>query len=43
MRSRVAEAGTVDSGGATLQTGRAVLHRWTGAVPNPFAVRGPAG
>ncbi|MFB8139306.1 hypothetical protein [Streptomyces parvus] len=41
-RYYVAEAGTVDSGGTTLQTGRAVLHRWTGAVPNPFAVRGPA-
>ncbi|MGX1955091.1 hypothetical protein ACWIGY_32910 [Streptomyces anulatus] len=39
-RSYVAEAGTVDSGGTTLQTGRAVLHRWTGAVPDPFTVLG---
>ncbi|MFJ9888855.1 hypothetical protein ACIQRW_23700 [Streptomyces sp. NPDC091287] len=39
-RYYVAEAGTVDSGGTTLQTGRAVLHRWTGAVPNPFTVLG---
>ncbi|WP_097871246.1 hypothetical protein [Streptomyces sp. rh34] len=37
-RFYVAEAGTVDSGGNTLQTGRAVLHHWTGAVPNPFTV-----
>ncbi|MFF0446763.1 hypothetical protein ACFYT4_10160 [Streptomyces sp. NPDC004609] len=36
-RHYVAEAGTVSSGGVTLQTGRAVLHRWTGATPNPFA------
>ncbi|MEU2148037.1 hypothetical protein ABZ741_27555, partial [Streptomyces globisporus] len=42
-RYYVAEAGTVESGGITSQTGRAVLHRWTGAVPNPFAVRGPGG
>lgn len=39
-RYYVAEAGTVDSGGTTLQTGRSVLHRWTGAVPNPFTVLG---
>ncbi|MGV9316606.1 hypothetical protein ACWDR0_31135 [Streptomyces sp. NPDC003691] len=31
----VAEAGTRTAGGVTLRTGRAVLHRWTGAV-NPF-------
>ncbi|MFH8886666.1 hypothetical protein [Streptomyces californicus] len=36
-RFYVAEAGTVDSGGTTLQTGRAVLRRWTGATPDPFA------
>ncbi|MFI6285128.1 hypothetical protein ACIBCM_10265 [Streptomyces sp. NPDC051018] len=36
-RHYVAEAGTVPSGGVTLQTGRAVLHRWTGGTPNPFA------
>ncbi|MGW1978288.1 hypothetical protein [Streptomyces sp. NPDC001889] len=36
-RFYVAEAGTVDSGGETLQTGRALLHEWTGATPNPFA------
>ncbi len=41
-RYYVAEAGTVDSGGTTLQTGRAVLRRWTGAVPDPFTVRGLA-
>ncbi|MFJ5049698.1 hypothetical protein [Streptomyces sp. NPDC088719] len=39
-RFYVAEAGTADSGGTTLQTGRAVLHRWTGATPNPFTVWG---
>ncbi|NDZ56042.1 hypothetical protein G3I47_01910 [Streptomyces anulatus] len=39
-RYYVAESGTVDAGGTTLQTGRAVLHRWTGAVPNPFTVLG---
>ncbi|MFJ4707912.1 hypothetical protein ACIP6I_24115 [Streptomyces anulatus] len=39
-RHYVAEAGTVDSGGTRLQTGRAVLHRWTGAVPNPFTMPG---
>ncbi|WP_329061985.1 hypothetical protein [Streptomyces sp. NBC_01429] len=33
----VAEAGTVRADGVTLQTGRAVLRRWTGNVPNPFA------
>ncbi|MFI2215154.1 hypothetical protein [Streptomyces sp. NPDC020141] len=35
-RSYVAEAGTAQSDGVTLQTGRAVLHRWTGLTPNPF-------
>ncbi|MFI6698207.1 hypothetical protein ACIBJC_04400 [Streptomyces sp. NPDC050509] len=35
-RYYVAEAGTVQSGGVTRQTGRAVLHRWTGLTPNPF-------
>lgn len=39
-RFYVAEAGTADSGGTTLQTGRAVLHRWTGATPNPFTAWG---
>ncbi|MFH9685599.1 hypothetical protein ACH4LE_04620 [Streptomyces sp. NPDC017413] len=39
-RFYVAEAGTADSGGNTLQTGRAVLHRWTGAAPNPFTAPG---
>ncbi|MFF5880849.1 hypothetical protein ACIQ9M_09250 [Streptomyces californicus] len=39
-RFYVAEAGTVDSGGTTLQTGRAVLRRWTGATPDPFAEAG---
>ncbi|MFF5563759.1 hypothetical protein ACFY7Z_16920 [Streptomyces sp. NPDC012623] len=37
-RYYVAEAGTVRADGVTRQTGRAVLHRWTGGVPNPFAV-----
>ncbi|MEE1803280.1 hypothetical protein PUR57_32220 [Streptomyces sp. JV176] len=35
-RYYVAEAGTVQSGGVTRQTGRAVLHRWTALTPNPF-------
>ncbi|WP_246151179.1 hypothetical protein [Streptomyces qinzhouensis] len=47
----VAEAGTESSGGVTLQKGRAVLHRWTGAVrpfepvvpPAPAGPRRPAG
>ncbi|MBO8191321.1 hypothetical protein ITI46_06385 [Streptomyces oryzae] len=33
----VAESGTVEEDGATKQTGRAVLHRWTGRTPNPLA------
>ncbi|NEB37745.1 hypothetical protein [Streptomyces sp. SID14515] len=41
-RFYLGEAGTADSGGTTLQTGRAVLHRWTGAVPNPFTAPGRA-
>jgi len=32
----VAESGTVEEDGATKQTGRAVLHRWTGRTPNPL-------
>ncbi|MFI1828251.1 hypothetical protein ACH41E_17645 [Streptomyces sp. NPDC020412] len=40
-RHYVAEAGTASAGGSpdgvTLQTGRAVLHRWTGRAPDPFA------
>ncbi|MER6915300.1 hypothetical protein ABT354_26805 [Streptomyces sp. NPDC000594] len=35
-RFYVAEAGTVESGGVIRQTGRAVLHGWTGLTPNPF-------
>ncbi|GGZ64687.1 hypothetical protein GCM10010387_67310 [Streptomyces inusitatus] len=35
-RFYVAEAGTAESDGVTLRTGRAVLHRWTGLTPNPF-------
>ncbi|MEV7084844.1 hypothetical protein AB0O07_02880 [Streptomyces sp. NPDC093085] len=35
-RYYVAEIGTVTSGGVTRQTGRALLHRWTGLTPNPF-------
>ncbi|MFD5750758.1 hypothetical protein [Streptomyces sp. NPDC127033] len=35
-RYYVAEAGTVQSGGVTRQTGRVVLHRWTGLTPGPF-------
>ncbi|MDX3506023.1 hypothetical protein PV689_29280 [Streptomyces sp. ATCC51928] len=41
-RFYLGEAGTADSGGTTLQTGRAVLHRWTGAVPDPFTAPGHA-
>ncbi|MFB7273267.1 hypothetical protein [Streptomyces sp. NPDC056244] len=42
-RYYLAEIGTVQDGGATLQTGRAVLHRWTGRTPTPFtAVQKPA-
>jgi hypothetical protein len=37
-RFYLGEAGTADSGGTIVQTGRAVLHRWTGGVPNPFTV-----
>lgn len=36
-RHYLAEAGRIDSDGVSLQTGRAVLHRWTGQTPNPFA------
>ncbi|MEU9605988.1 hypothetical protein [Streptomyces sp. NPDC048057] len=40
-RHYVAEAGTESADGSpdgvTLQTGRAVLHRWTGRAPDPFA------
>ncbi|NSC25539.1 hypothetical protein FM076_32050 [Streptomyces albus subsp. chlorinus] len=42
-RYYVAESGTVEENGATKQTGRAVLHRWTGRTPNPLTpVRGAA-
>ncbi|MGW6602790.1 hypothetical protein [Streptomyces sp. NPDC055036] len=41
-RHYVAEAGTVQVDGVTRQTGRAVLHRWTGLTPNPFAPVSPA-
>ncbi|MFJ2441413.1 hypothetical protein ACIOWG_13340 [Streptomyces sp. NPDC087658] len=40
-RYYVGEAGTVQDGGQTLQTGRAVLHHWTGRPPNPFAPVAP--
>ncbi|MFI1867211.1 hypothetical protein [Streptomyces jumonjinensis] len=36
-RSYVAEASTSGSGDDIRQNGRAVLHRWTGQKPNPFA------
>ncbi|MGI5347959.1 hypothetical protein ACQEU8_07145 [Streptomyces sp. CA-250714] len=40
-RYYVAESGTVEENGVTKQTGRAVLHRWTGRTPNPLTpVRG---
>ncbi|RDG39396.1 hypothetical protein DVH02_04150 [Streptomyces corynorhini] len=39
-RYYVAETGTVRVDGVTLQTGRAVLHRWTGRTPNPFSAVG---
>ncbi|MFF7418883.1 hypothetical protein [Streptomyces smyrnaeus] len=40
-RYYVAESGTVEENGVKKQTGRAVLHRWTGRTPNPLApVRG---
>ncbi|MFF1417734.1 hypothetical protein [Streptomyces sp. NPDC058280] len=35
-RYYLAEAGTVQVDGVTQQTGRAVLHRWTGLAPSPF-------
>ncbi|QXE33972.1 hypothetical protein KQY30_06395 [Streptomyces sp. GMY02] len=39
-RYYLAETGTVQDGGATLQTGRAVMHRWTGRTPTPFTAVG---
>ncbi|MEU3183512.1 hypothetical protein ABZ707_04760 [Streptomyces sp. NPDC006923] len=36
-RFYVARTGTAQQGGTTRQSGRAVLHRWTGLTPNPFA------
>lgn len=40
-RYYVAESGTVEENGITKQTGRAVLHRWTGRTPDPLSpVRG---
>ncbi|ANW21423.1 hypothetical protein [Streptomyces clavuligerus] len=36
-RFYLAEAGRVESGGIVRQTGRVVLHTWTGLAPNPFA------
>ncbi|WP_052744386.1 hypothetical protein [Streptomyces odonnellii] len=39
-RYYLAETGTVQDGGATLRTGRAVMHRWTGRTPTPFAAVG---
>jgi hypothetical protein len=36
-RYYVAESGTVEEDGVTKQTGRAVLHRWTGRTPDPLA------
>lgn len=36
-RYYVAAIGTVEVDGVTRQTGRAVLNRWTGLAPNPFA------
>ncbi|WP_030751903.1 hypothetical protein [Streptomyces sp. NRRL F-5135] len=35
-RFYVATSGTTGSGENTRQTGRAVLHRWTGGTPDPF-------
>ncbi|MFI6079727.1 hypothetical protein ACIBBB_01790 [Streptomyces sp. NPDC051217] len=36
-RYYLAEAGTVVEDGVTKQTGKAVMNRWTGDVPTPFA------
>lgn len=36
-RYYLAEAGTVVEDGVTKQTGKAVMNRWTGEVPTPFA------
>lgn len=35
-RYYVAESGTAEEDGVTKQTGRAVLHRWTGRTPDPL-------
>ncbi|MEU1278649.1 hypothetical protein [Streptomyces sp. NPDC005805] len=41
-RFYLAEASKTDDGGVLKESGRTVLHRWTGTVPTPFArVTGP--
>ncbi|MEW2635678.1 hypothetical protein AB0903_29590 [Streptomyces sp. NPDC048389] len=40
-RFYVGDAAEVRDGGVTRQTGKAVLHRWTGDVPTPFAAVTP--
>ncbi|MFE4826587.1 hypothetical protein [Streptomyces sp. NPDC056672] len=39
-RFYLAESGTVEVDGVARQTGRAVLHRWTGRTPTPFSPSG---
>ncbi|MFI6729061.1 hypothetical protein [Streptomyces atratus] len=41
-RFYVARSGTVQDGGVTKQTARAVLNTWTGRTPSPFSPVGPA-
>jgi hypothetical protein len=40
-RFYVGDAAEVRAGGATRQSGKAVLHRWTGDAPTPFAAVTP--
>ncbi|MCT2590971.1 hypothetical protein LHJ74_13805 [Streptomyces sp. N2-109] len=40
-RYYIAESGTVSGDDGTKQTGRAVMHRWTGSTPTPFTPVSP--